>query len=288
MTLSLFDSAADTQKNIVNNALHSVPPPAPGVYTMYDRHDRVIYIGKAKNLKNRIYSYRYTRNKKARQMLAGVARIGFEVCKTETDAILLENLLIRSIRPPFNTVNKKPETYYYISSTRNGNKREFRLTMKPLHNYQRCYGCFKGHNRVRRGLGALLKFLYVMDKPLQNTHFLPARLVNRYTPLRFILPVTDELSVRVHQLLEGSSDLFLGDCRRMIDTTRFIDLFSERYFEKELELLQTFFTLGPERNQLIKTTLGLDYTLIPQNELDDLQVLYSNTVSEKHTAQQPG
>src|SRR5690554_1264502 len=247
---------------------------------MYNANDKVLYVGKAKNLHKRITSYRYSKSKKTQRMIAHISRIGFEVCKTETDAILLENLLIRSLRPAFNTVNKKPETYYYISTIRSGNKREFRLSMRQLEDYPRCYGCFKGHNRVRKSLGALLKFLYMMDKPIESAHYLPAQLVGRIAPMQFRVRHTDELGVMVHQLLEGSSPLFLDECTELVNSTNFVDRFTSKYFEKELEHLSIFFALGPERNHQMKTTLGLDYSLIPQDQLDDLQVLF-----EKHAKQ---
>lgn len=64
-----------------------------------EKKDEVLYVGKAKDLFKRITSYRYSRSKKVQSMIAQIDRIGFEICKTEMDAILLENLLIRSLRP---------------------------------------------------------------------------------------------------------------------------------------------------------------------------------------------
>ncbi len=275
MTIDLFQPTHETQKDIINSAIVETPPQNPGVYTMYDRKDQVLYIGKAKDLYKRITSYRYSKSKKVQRMIAHVARIGFEICKSETDAILLENLLIRSLRPPFNTVNKKPETYYYISSIRSGNKREFRLSMRQLQDYPRCYGCFKGHLRVRKGLGALLKFLFMMDNPIDSAHYLPTQLVGRIAPMRFKIKLSDEIGVRVHQLLEGTSSLFLDECTELVQTVNFVDRFTVKYFEKELEHLSMFYTLGPARNHLMKTALGLDSALIPQDQIDDLQVLLS-------------
>ena len=135
MNLDLFKPISETQKERVNMAMLEKPPHSPGVYTMYGTKDEVLYVGKAKDLFKRVTSYRYSKSKKVQSMIAQVERIGFEVCKTEMDAVLLENLLIRSLRPPFNHVNKKPETYYYISTKRRGNKREFRLSMRVLEDY---------------------------------------------------------------------------------------------------------------------------------------------------------
>ena len=273
MTLDLFQPISETQKERINAAIPEMPPHEPGVYTMYDNRDEVLYVGKAKNLQKRVTSYRYSKSRKTQRMIAHINRIGFEICKSETDAILLENLLIRSLRPPFNVANKKPETYYYISTARRGNKREFRLSMRQLSDYPKCYGCFKGHLKVRKGLGALLKLLYVKDSGIKHAHFLPSQLLKRITPMRFNVRLNDQTGVQVDQLLKGSSSLLLDDLEEMILKTPFRDKFTLMFMQNELEHLKMFFALGPERNHLIKKELGLESALIPQDQLDDLQVL---------------
>ncbi len=282
MTLDLFLPISQTQKERVNSALKERPPHQPGVYTMYDKKDEVLYVGKAKDLHNRLSSYRYSKSKKTQRMIAQLHRIGFEICKSETDAILLENLLIRSLRPPFNVANKKPETYYYISTTRRGNKREFRLSMRQLKDYPKCYGCFKGHLRVRRGLGALLKLLFVLDTEINHAHFLPSQLLKRITPMRFNIRISDQVGVQVDQLLRGSSATLLEDFDALIGEASFKDRFTYNYFVNELEQLKIFFALGPERNQIIKKELQLESELISQEELDDLQVLLAERKSERY------
>lgn len=273
MNLDLFQSISETQKERINASLPEYIPHQPGVYTMYDISDDVLYVGKAKDLQKRLTSYRYSKSKKTQRMIAHINRIGLEVCKSETDAILLENLLIRSLRPPYNVANKKPETYYYISSTRRGNKREFRLSMRQLQDYPKCYGCFKGHLKVRKGLGALLKLLYVLHTNIKHAHFLPSQLLKRITPMRFNISLEDRIGVQVDQLLKGSSSLLIEDFEAMVEETRFRDKFTQTFFKNELEHLKTFFALGPERNHFIKKELKLNSELIPQDQIDDLQVL---------------
>ena len=275
MTLDLFQPISETQKERINAAIPEMPPHEPGVYTMYDNRDEVLYVGKAKDLQKRVTSYRYSKSKKTQRMIAHINRIGIEICKSETDAILLENLLIRSLRPPFNVANKKTETYYYISTARRGNKREFRLSMRHLQDYPKCYGCFKGHLRVRKGLGALLKLLYIKYTGIRHAHFLPSQLLKRITPMRFNIRLGDQVGVQVDQLLKGSSSILIDDLATLVQETPFRDKFTRTFFENELEHLKMFFALGPERNHLMKTELGLESSLIPQDQLDDLQVLLS-------------
>lgn len=274
MTLDLFEPTAVTQKERVNNALgEELPPHDPGVYTMYDRHDQVMYVGKAKDLQQRVTSYRYSKSRKIQRMIAHLERISYEVCNSETDAILLENLLIRSLRPPFNHANKKPETYYYISTARRGNHREFRLSMRVLDDYPNVYGCFKGHLKTRKGLGALLKLLYLFNRPIKSATYLPSQLLNRITPQKFHLQLDTQTGVLVDQFLKGSSSLLADELEECIMGISFKDRFTENYFDNELELLRMFYTLGPERNFRMKKELGLESVLIDQDEIDDLLAL---------------
>lgn len=250
-----------------------LPPHLPGVYTMYDGHDRVLYIGKAKDLQNRITSYRYSKSKKTQQLVAHLERISWEECNSETDAILLENLLIRSLRPPFNHANKKPETYYYISTLRRGRGLEFRLSMRVPDTYNKVYGCFKGHLKTRRGLGALLKLLYVSNRPINSAHYLPSQLLNRITPQKFRVKAGDDLIKLVHSYLSGASDQLLYELEERLMSMNFRDRFTDNYFDSEMEVLQRFFALGPQRNFRLKADLNLDTALINQDEIDDLMAL---------------
>lgn len=92
-------------------------PHAPGVYIMRDANDRVIYIGKAKDLRKRVGSYYsqplgYTR--KMDGLLESLANIETTVVGTELEALMLESQLIRRYRPRFNTVQRNAEQYAYI------------------------------------------------------------------------------------------------------------------------------------------------------------------------------
>lgn len=250
-----------------------LPPHAPGVYTFYDKHDQVLYVGKAKDLQQRVTSYRYSKSKKVQRMIAHVEDIRCEECNSETDAILLENLLIRSLRPPFNHANKKPETYYYISTALRGSRHEFRLSMRVLDDYPNVYGCFKGHLKTRKGLGALLKLLYLFNRPIRSAAYLPSQLLSRITPQKFHLTLSSQTGMLVDQFLKGSSGLLADELEELVMNIPFKDRFTENYFDNELEQLRMFYTLGPERNSRIKKELGLDSVLINQDEIDDLMAL---------------
>ena len=103
-----------TTKEFSNIALQL--PKQPGVYKYYDATNTIIYVGKAKNLKNRISSY-FNKNQnsfKTIELVNRINRIEFTIVNTEQDALLLENALIKEYRPKYNISLKDDKTYPFI------------------------------------------------------------------------------------------------------------------------------------------------------------------------------
>lgn len=95
----------------------SVLPESPGVYLYYNANDEIIYIGKAKNLKKRVSSYFFREayeNNKLRVLVSKIVRIEYIVVNTESDALLLENSLVKKHQPRYNVMLKDDKTYPWI------------------------------------------------------------------------------------------------------------------------------------------------------------------------------
>ncbi|MBT8322013.1 MAG: GIY-YIG nuclease family protein, partial [Eudoraea sp.] len=94
----------------------STLPNNPGVYQFYDRDGKILYVGKAKNLKKRVSSYFHKHHDlgKTRVMVKKIRSIRHIVVPTESDALLLENNLIKKYQPRYNVLLKDDKSYPWI------------------------------------------------------------------------------------------------------------------------------------------------------------------------------
>ncbi|WP_201353877.1 excinuclease ABC subunit UvrC [Hydrogenimonas urashimensis] len=116
-------------------------PDTPGVYQYFDKEGRLLYVGKAKSLKKRVKSYfRFTPTlapapnlgPRIYQMIAQAARIKTIVTPTESDALLLENSLIKQLKPKYNILLRDDKTYPYIYIDMSEPFPRFELTRKVV------------------------------------------------------------------------------------------------------------------------------------------------------------
>ena len=116
-------------------------PNQAGVYQYFDEESRLLYVGKAKNLKNRLKSYwRFTPNfhpnptlnLRILRMLSQSVRIEYIVVETEEDALILENSLIKQLNPKYNILLRDDKTYPYIYIDENQDFPRFELTRKVI------------------------------------------------------------------------------------------------------------------------------------------------------------
>ena len=103
------------ESDLLNNIIKNLPK-NPGVYRYYDKDGNILYIGKAKNLKNRVSSYFINKDHSFRiqLMVKKIHNIEYSIVHTERDALLLENALIKEFQPRYNISLKDDKTYPYI------------------------------------------------------------------------------------------------------------------------------------------------------------------------------
>ena len=135
-------------------------PKEPGVYQYFDRDDKIIYVGKAKNLKKRVTSY-FTKkhdNGKTRVLVKNIVRIKHIVVNTETDALLLENNLIKKYKPKYNVLLKDDKSYPWLCIKKERFPRVF-LTRRVIKDGSEYFGPYTSVRTVRVLLD-LIKELY--------------------------------------------------------------------------------------------------------------------------------
>ena len=139
-------------------------PRTPGVYLMKDTEGRVLYVGKARELRSRVSSYFQdsadllnSRGPRIEHMVALVADIDFLECETEVDALLKESRLIKDIQPPYNEALKDGKTFPYLEITTADDFPGVYVTRTPRTRGSKLYGPFLSAAGVRDAVNALQK-----------------------------------------------------------------------------------------------------------------------------------
>ncbi len=119
----------------------SILPSTPGVYTYYDNTGKIIYIGKAKNLKRRVSSYfnRTHDSVKTNMLVRAIADMSYIVVPTEADALNLENSMIKEHQPRYNVLLKDDKSYPWIVVTNEHFPRVF-MTRQHIKDGSKYYG----------------------------------------------------------------------------------------------------------------------------------------------------
>ncbi|EAX46849.1 Excinuclease ABC, C subunit domain protein [Thermosinus carboxydivorans Nor1] len=212
------DGASDLEQKLAHL------PDKPGVYLMKDANKRIIYVGKAVNLKNRVRSYfQASRNHspKVRAMVARIADLEYIVTASEIEALILECNLIKKHRPKYNISLKDDKSYPYIKVTVNEAYPRVYATRKVQKDGARYFGPYTSAGAVHETL-ALLRKLF----PLRSCRRLDERRpCLQHHIKRCLAPCSgrvDEDQYRsmikaVCLFLEGRSDDVVKELRRRME-----------------------------------------------------------------------
>lgn len=142
-------------------------PTNPGIYKYYDKADKIIYVGKAKNLKKRVGSYFHKNheNNKTKVLVSKICRIEFVIVDSETDALLLENNLIKEHQPRYNMMLKDDRSFPLIRITNERFPRVFAMR-NPKYDGSKFFGPYTSARSMHVVLD-LIKSLY----PLRNCNY---------------------------------------------------------------------------------------------------------------------
>lgn len=149
----------DTLREKANNL-----PLLPGVYIMLDEKNQVIYVGKAKKLKNRVSSYFHGEHlPKVQAMVDKVADFNVIVAGSEFEALVLENSLIKRHKPHYNILLKDDKGYPFIRMDLREEYPAMSLSNKALKDGARYFGPFGGRSQTRNMISTINKALLLPD-----------------------------------------------------------------------------------------------------------------------------
>ncbi len=195
-------------------------PQQPGVYLHKDKTGKVIYVGKAKALKNRVSNYFQpleSLNAKTRQLVSHIDDFDIIVTETEFEALVLENSMIKKYKPKYNILLKDDKGYPYIRLDTSALYPDFKVVSKPAQDGARYFGPYPGRVAARRAIDTISEALHLKtctrvfprdigkDRPCLNRHL-----------GRCCAPCTGDVSPEEYQALIGQAvSLFEGDAKKL-------------------------------------------------------------------------
>jgi len=203
------------EENTVLKEKMTSAPRSPGVYIMQDVQRKVIYVGKANDLKSRISSYFTGKDTRpmAPFLMARVSDIEFITTATEKEALILENNLIKKHRPRYNVILRDDKTYYHLSLDPTEKYPRLQLVRKRLHNTALYFGPYPS------GLAAKETLRFIQQvfplRTCRNRDFqLRARPCLEYQIGRCLAPCKNLIDEAAYRKLADSAVSFLQGRRR--------------------------------------------------------------------------
>lgn len=182
-------------------------PDAPGVYLMRDAHGKIIYVGKARVLKNRVRQYFQAGKNHGAKVKAMVAKIAdFEtiITATEVEALILECNLIKQHRPRYNISLKDDKSYPYLRVTADAFPRIV-LTRRIVHDGSRYFGPYTSGLAVKETVALLRKIF-----PLRTCKTFAKRPCLEFHIKRCLAPCADKISREDYMRLVNAAEKFLA------------------------------------------------------------------------------
>ena len=182
-------------------------PARPGVYSMRDARGEVVYVGKAKNLRQRLRSYRVANpervSRRHLRLMREVVRVDFDLCPTESSALAREAKLLRRLKPRFNRAGVWPGKVRFLTWRFAHEAAQFLVQEVPPPGWER-FGPLGG--QAPRLLGSLVRLLWLALHPQAGF----SRLPHGWAHGRFASPVTIACGQREAEVRRALELLFWG------------------------------------------------------------------------------
>ena len=254
---STFDS-----KSFLRSLTHR-----PGVYRMLDAKHKVIYVGKARDLKKRVASYfhRTQTAPKTAAMMEKVARVEVTVTNTEAEALLLEYNLIKQDKPYFNVTLRDDKSYPYIYASTDHAFPRLRFHRGPRKGKGRYFGPYPSARAVRKTLNELQK-LFLIRTCNDNFFSNRTRPCLQYQIKRCTAPCVDLISTEQYcRDIDAAIQFLDGRNRSVINTfvARMDEAAAARQYEQAARFRDQISKLkAVEARQLVSRSANQDLDII--------------------------
>lgn len=252
-------------------------PERPGVYFFLNSEDEILYIGKADNIKKRLYQYAQAKPGTVKahtlELIELIEQIKFEFHETGKEALAREADLIRLIKPPFNIAGKDSVPYLYIGSSFDDSPKEqisivnFRLSYSELLPQFQSYGCFRKLGRTKSAYSALLRLIYATS--CTRPRFLIPSKISRTSPAYIHKGlIRTEMVKPLHLYLEGKSlDLLKLITQQLLQQDN-VQPHLYAPLQRDLNTLKEFFEVGLQELLEIKKAANIKSATISKQKID--------------------
>lgn len=208
-------------------------PDLPGSYQMKDKNGTIIYVGKAKNLKNRVRSYFHgAHNAKTTKLVSEIADFDYVITKSELEAFVLEINLIKQYDPKYNIMLTDDKTYPYIALTNEAHPRLIVTRNKRKKGEARYFGPYPNVRAARETVN-LLNRIY----PLRKCYNIPKKECLYYHMHQCIGPCIIKEKIDYLPIKNKIGSFLNGEVKEIIDnlTIKMNDASENMEFEKAIE-----------------------------------------------------
>ena len=251
---------------IIEEKLKTLPD-LPGSYQMRDENNEIIYVGKAKNLKNRVRSYFHgAHNAKTTRLVSEIRDFTYIICKSELEAYVLEINLIKEYNPKYNIMLTDDKTYPYIALTNEDNPRLVVTRNKRIKGVAKYYGPYP-NVRAARETVSLLNRMY----PLRKCYKIPNKECLYYHMHQCLAPCIFKEKFDYSKYKNSINKFLNGDSKDILDDleAKMTEASNNLEFEKAIEyrnLIDSINTTLNKQKITINDLTSRDYVGIYKDE----------------------
>ena len=242
-------------------------PNNPGIYMMKDKENKVIYVGKAINLKKRVSQYfnKTTKSERIYKMTTLVDNIEYIITRNEVEALLLECNYIKSLNPKFNVMLRDDKSYPYLKITINDEYPTLYITRKKLNDKSLYFGPYTSVNSIRQTL-EVIKELFPIKRCRYNLEKSKVKPCLYYHIGRCLAPCKNDINKQEYKDMINQIVMFLNGKTKEI----------EDKLKKEIDLCIN--DLNFEKANILKNRIININQITTKQSMDNLNEISSDVI----------